>query len=84
VDHAFLTQVAAASTSQLLIIDDNGLDCPGGLPTIQEALARYLRVPRSWSALTLISAASRSRGSAKNGLKLIASGQADAVVLQGD
>jgi hypothetical protein len=83
VDHAFLTQVAAASTSQL-IVDDNGLDCPGGLPAIQEAVAlvspgaTILVCPGTYQRSVTIA------GLAKNGLKLIASGHADAVVLQGD
>ena len=39
VNHGFLAWVAPVWQSQLLTVDDDGVDCPGALRTIQEAVA---------------------------------------------
>ena len=82
--HGFLTRVAPASRSQILTVDDDGTDCPGALRTIQEAVAQApagatIRVcPGIYFKSVTIA------GAEKNGLKLIAIGGEDAVILQGD
>ena len=84
VNHGFLTRVAPPSRSQLLTVDDDGADCPGALRTIQEAVAQA-----SPGATILVCPGIYQRtvnitGPEKNGLKLIATGGENEVVLQGD
>jgi parallel beta-helix repeat protein len=84
VNHGFLTQVDPPSRSQLLRVDDDGAECPGALRTIQEAVAQA-----SPGATILVCPGIYQRtvniaGPEKNGLKLIATGGENAVVLQGD
>ncbi len=84
VNHGFLTRVAPTSRSQVLTVDDDGADCPGALRTIQEAVAQA-----SPGATILVCPGIYQRsvniaGPEKNGLKLIATGGENAVVLQGD
>ena len=70
--------------SPVLTVDDDGMDCPGALLTIQEAVAKapagatILVCPGTYRGTVNIS------GPEKTGLKLIATGRADEVVLQGD
>ncbi len=84
VNHGFLTRLVPPPPPQVLTVDDDGLDCPGGLRTIQEAVAQatpgaIIRVcPGTYRGTVNVI------GEAKDGLKLIANGGADEVVLQGD
>ena len=84
VQHGYLTRFAPPAPPQVLTVDDNGLDCPGALRTIQEAVTQAtpgstIRVcPGTyWGTVNLI-------GHTKDGLRLIATGGEDEVVLQGD
>ncbi len=84
VAHGFVTSVAPRSRSQLLTVDDDGADCPGGLATIQEAVAQ---APAGATILVCPGIYFKSvtiAGPEKNGLKLIAQGRENEVVLQGD
>lgn len=82
--HGFTGPVAPAATAPVLRVDDDGVDCPGALRTIQEAVAQappaatILVCPGTYRGTVVIS------GPGRNGLKLIAAGRADEVVLQGD
>ena len=84
VNHGFLTRVTPSWQGQLLMVDDDGADCPGALHTIQEAVAA------APSGATILVCPGIYRGTvniigeAKNALKLIATGGENAVVLQGD
>ncbi len=68
----------------VLTVDDDGMECPGALRTIQEAVAKapagatILVCPGTYWGTVNIS------GPEKIGLKLIATGRANEVVLQGD
>ena len=82
--HGFVAQMApAAAAPSMLTVDDDGFDSPGALHTIQEAVAQaragatILVFPGTYYGTVNIS------GPEKNGLKLIAAGKADEVVLQG-
>jgi parallel beta-helix repeat protein len=84
VQHGFVTRFVPPAPPQVLTVDDNGLDCPGALRTIQEAVTQAtpgstIRVcPGTYRGTVKIV------GQAKDGLKLIATGGEDEVVLQGD
>jgi parallel beta-helix repeat protein/probable HAF family extracellular repeat protein len=83
-NRGFVTRFAAPAPAQILTVDDNGLDCTGALRTIQEAVTQAtpgstIRVcPGTYRGTVNIA------GRAKDGLKLIATGGEDEVVLQGD
>ena len=68
----------------VITVDDDGLDCPGGLHTIQEAVAS------APAGATILVCPGNYRGTVniigpdKTALKLIAVGREDEVVLQGD
>src|SRR5665811_606526 len=74
VNHGFLTRVTPSRQGQLLMVDDDGADCPGALHTIQEAVAA------APSGATILVCPGIYRGTvnivgeAKNALKLIATG----------
>jgi parallel beta-helix repeat protein/probable HAF family extracellular repeat protein len=84
-NHGFLVRVPPAGPPPpTLTVDDDGVECPGALRTIQEAVARA--VPFStirvcpgayWGTVSVT-------GPDKTGLKLIAAGAEDEVVLRGD
>ncbi|MBZ5624415.1 MAG: right-handed parallel beta-helix repeat-containing protein [Acidobacteriia bacterium] len=82
--HGFLTKVAGTQQNRVLVVDDDGVDCPGGVRTIQEAVAAapagavILVCPGIYQKTVSIT------GPDKNGLKLIATGAEGSVVLQGD
>jgi parallel beta-helix repeat protein len=83
--HGFVAQVTPAGAAPPVItVDDDGLDCPGALHTIQEAVAQaqggstILVCPGTYRGTVNII------GQEKSGLSLIAVGRADQVVLQGD
>ncbi|HET8549337.1 MAG TPA: right-handed parallel beta-helix repeat-containing protein [Bryobacteraceae bacterium] len=84
VSHGFFARVAPVAPTQLLMVDDDGADCPGALHTIQEAVAQasagatILVCPGIYQKMVKIA------GPEKNGLQLIAIGRAGEVVLQGD
>ena len=84
VTHGFLARVAPASRTQLLTVDDDGAECPGGLATIQEAVAAaspgatILVCPGIYRGTVNIA------GPSKTGLQLIATGEEGQVILQGD
>jgi parallel beta-helix repeat protein len=83
--HGFLVRVPPAGPPPpALTVDDDGVECPGAVRTIQEAVARA--VPFStirvcpgtyWGTVNIA-------GPDKTGLKLIAAGAEDEVVLRGD
>lgn len=83
--HGFVARVSAAGPPPpVLTVDDDGVDCPGALPTIQEAVAKapagatILVCPGTYQGTVNII------GPQKTALKLIAVGREDEVVLQGD
>ncbi len=83
--HGFVSRVpAAVPPSAVLTVDDDGADCPGALRTIQEAVTKApagatIQVcPGTYFGTVNII------GAEKAGLKLIAVGAEDEVVLQGD
>jgi len=82
--HGFVGRASRPAPSQVLTVDDDGADCPNSLRTIQEAVTRapagatILVCPGTYQHTVEIA------GAAKNGLKLIAAGRQDEVVLQGD
>lgn len=82
--HGFITTVAPPSVSQPLFVDDDRAECPGALPTIQEAV----RVAPAGATILvcrgIYTGAVNITGPEKNGLKLIAMGRTHEVVLQGD
>jgi parallel beta-helix repeat protein len=84
VTHGFVTSVSGSSPGQVLMVDDDGLECPGALKTIQEAVgqaspgATILVCPGIYTRTVTIT------GPEKSGLKLISLGREDEVVLQGD
>ena len=83
--HGFVAQARPADpASPVLIVDDDGLDCPGALHTIQEAVAQ---APAGSTILVcpgVYRGAVNIVGPEKTGLKLISLGQTDDVLLQGD
>ncbi len=84
VNHGFVTSVSSSSRGQVLMVDDDGVECPGALKTIQDAVAQaspgatILVCPGIYSKTVTIT------GPQKSGLKLISLGLQDEVVLQGD
>ncbi|MCC7153937.1 MAG: right-handed parallel beta-helix repeat-containing protein [Bryobacterales bacterium] len=81
----YMTRVSpAAAPPPVIVVDDDGADCPGSLRTIQEA------VSRATAGSTILVCAGTYRGTVnivgadKNGVRLIATGREDDVVLQGD
>ncbi len=83
--HSFVARVTPAGPPPpVLTVDDDGVDCPGALPTIQEAVAKAL------AGTTILVCPGTYRGTVniagpqKTGLKLVAVGGQDEVVLQGD
>lgn len=83
--HGFVARITPPGAAPpVLTVDDDGFDCPGALHTIQEAVAQapagatILVCPGTYRGTVNIA------GAEKNGLKLIATGRVDEVVLQGD
>jgi parallel beta-helix repeat protein len=82
--HGFVGRAVRPAPSRLLTVDDDGADCPNSLRTIQEAVAQaptgatILVCPGTYHHTVEIA------GHAKDGLKLIAVGNQNEVVLQGD
>ncbi|MEK7406297.1 MAG: right-handed parallel beta-helix repeat-containing protein [Acidobacteriota bacterium] len=83
--HGFVARVSPAGPAPpVLTVDDDGADCPGALKTIQEAVAQ------APAGATILVCTGAYRGTVnivgpeKTGLKLIANGREDEVVLQGD
>jgi parallel beta-helix repeat protein len=83
--HGFVARLTPAGpVAPVLTVDDDGLDCPGALRTIQEAVAQapggstILVCPGTYRGTVNII------GPEKTALKLIAVGREDEVVLQGD
>src|SRR5450759_3230016 len=82
--HGFVVRASRPDPGRVLTVDDDGADCPNSLRTIQEAVARaaagatILVCPGTYHGTVEIA------GHAKDGLKLIAAGSQNEVVLQGD
>jgi parallel beta-helix repeat protein len=73
-----------ASGLQALFVDDDGAQCPGSVRTIQEAVANASRDATILVCPGLYRHTVQVTGHAKDGLRLIATGHAGEVVLQGD
>ena len=82
--HGFVTSVAPPSATQPIQVDDDGVDCPGAVPTIQEAVRRASPGATILVCRGLYTGAVNIAGPEKNGLKLIALGRTHEVILQGD
>jgi parallel beta-helix repeat protein/probable HAF family extracellular repeat protein len=82
--HGMITAVAPSSVRQPVLVDDDNAECPGSLPTIQEAV----RVAPAGATILvcrgIYTGSVNITGPEKNGLKLIAMGRTHEVVLQGD
>lgn len=82
--HGFVTSIAPPARGQPILVDDDNAECPGALPTIQEAV----RVARAETTILvcrgIYTGAVNITGPEKNGLKLIATGRTHEVILQGD
>ena len=82
--HGFVGRASRPDPGRLLTVDDDGADCPNSLRTIQEAVAQApagatIQVcPGTYHHTVEIG------GHAKDGLKVIAVGRQDEVILQGD
>lgn len=83
--HGFVARVGPSGPpSPVLTVDDDGVDCPGALRTIREAVSQAV------AGSTILVCPGTYRGTVnlvgpeKTGLKLIAVGRQDEVVLQGD
>jgi parallel beta-helix repeat protein len=82
--HGLITTVAPPLVSQPVLVDDDKAECPGALPTIQEAV----RVAPAGATILvcrgIYTGTVEISGPQKNGLKLMAMGRTHEVVLQGD
>ncbi|MBZ5622105.1 MAG: right-handed parallel beta-helix repeat-containing protein [Acidobacteriia bacterium] len=82
--HGFVGRASRPAPGRLLTVDDDGADCPNSLRTIQEAVAQapggatILVCPGTYHHTVEIT------GHEKDGLKLIAVGNQNEVILQGD
>lgn len=83
--HGYMTRVSPAGPPPpVIVVDDDGADCPGSLRTIQEAVTRAV------AGSTILVCPGTYRGTVnivgpeKDGIRLIATGGEDDVVLQGD
>jgi parallel beta-helix repeat protein len=79
-----VTSIAPPSASQPILVDDDGADCPGAVPTIQEAVRRATPGATILVCRGIYTGAVNLVGPEKNGLKLIALGRTHEVILQGD
>ncbi len=84
VTHAFRTTVASAAQSQVLTVDDDGVECPGALRTIQEAVAAASPGATILVCRGIYQGTVNLTGAGKNGLKLIATATEGQVIVQGD
>jgi parallel beta-helix repeat protein len=82
--HGILTTLAPPATTQPMMVDDDGADCPGAVSTIQEAVRRATPGATILVCRGLYTGAVNITGPEKNGLKLITTGRTHDVVLQGD
>jgi parallel beta-helix repeat protein len=82
--HGWVTTIAPPSVSQPILVDDDGADCPGASPTIQEAVRRASPGATILVCRGIYTGAVNLVGPEKNGLKLIALGRTHEVILQGD
>jgi parallel beta-helix repeat protein len=83
--HGFLARIAPSGAPPAIqMVDDDGIECPGAVRNLQEAVKRavpgstILVCPGTYLGTVNIV------GPEKTGLKLIAAGRQDEVVLQGD
>ena len=82
--HGFVASIAAPSTSQPILVDDDGADCPGAVTTIQEAVRRASSGANILVCRGIYTGTVGIAGAEKDGVKLIALGRAGEVILQGD
>jgi parallel beta-helix repeat protein len=76
--------VLGQQAGDVLMVDDDGVQCPGALTTIQEAVSQ---AGEGWTILVCPGTYRKQvtiRGVEKTGLKLIALGREDEVVLEGN
>ncbi|MCC6368360.1 MAG: right-handed parallel beta-helix repeat-containing protein [Bryobacterales bacterium] len=83
VAHGFVTSLRAPG-GRLLTVDDDGMECPGAMRTIQEAVEASAGGETILVCPGIYAHSVRIAGPEKNGLKLIGAGAANEVVLQGD
>jgi parallel beta-helix repeat protein len=82
--HGFVVRAPRPASSRALTVDDDGAECPNSVRTIQEAVTQasagstILVCPGTYHGTVEIA------GHSKDGLKLIAAGGQNEVVLQGD
>lgn len=82
--YGFVTTLYPPLAGQPILVDDDGADCPGALPTIQEAVRRASSGATILVCRGIYTGTVSISGAEKDGLKLIALGRAGEVVLQGD
>ena len=83
--HGYVARVTPSGPlPPVLTVDDDGIDCPGALRTIQDAVSRAV----AGSTIRVCPGTYRGTvniiGPEKNALKLVAVGRQDEVVLHGD
>ena len=84
ITHGFLTRVAPPSRAQVLTVGDDGADCAGALPHYSGSGGGGLPEATILVCPGIYRGTVNIVGEAKNGLKLIATGGENSVVLQGD
>jgi len=85
ITHGYLTRVHLAGPAPpVLTVDDDGGDCPGAISTIQEAVRRAVPGATIRVCPGIYYGTVEIKGPEKDGVKLIAAGAQDEVVLQGD
>jgi len=82
--HGFVTSLRAPGAGRVLTVDDDGMECPGAMRTIQEAVEAAAGGETILVCPGIYTHSVRIAGPEKNGLKLIGAGAANEVVLQGD
>jgi parallel beta-helix repeat protein len=83
-NHGFLTRVSPSWQGQVFMVDDDGVDCPGALHTIQEAVDAAPSGSTILVCRGIYSGSVNLIGPAKDALRLIATSEDGQVVLQGN
>jgi parallel beta-helix repeat protein len=83
ISHGFRMRSARALT-EVLRVDDDGADCPGGTKTIQEAVERATAGATILVCPGTYRGAVEIKGRSKDALRLIAMGREGEVVVEGD
>jgi parallel beta-helix repeat protein len=83
-NHGWVARLIPPAPSRLFTVDDDGADCPNSLRTIQEAVALASGGDTIMVCTGTYHGTVEITGAAKSGLKLIAAGRQEEVILKGD